>query len=100
MPANRADEESGNRLIQCAIRDDARGKAGTPERAIAGLMTAAWMQNGCERPSYAPIVGSGINSTTLHYSANDRTMEDGEFCSLTPRANTPCTPPTSRARCR
>ena len=54
-------------------------KPGTPERAIAGLMTAAWMQNGCERPSYAPIVGSGINSTTLHYSANDRTMEDGDI---------------------
>jgi Xaa-Pro aminopeptidase len=48
------------------------------ERAIAGLMTAAWMEHGCERASYAPIVGSGINSTTLHYSANDRTMEDGD----------------------
>jgi Xaa-Pro aminopeptidase len=53
-------------------------KAGTTERAVAGLMTAAWMEHGCERPSYAPIVGSGINSTTLHYAANDRTMEDGE----------------------
>ena len=31
-------------------------------------MTAAWYQQGCERPSYAPIVGTGINSTTLHYS--------------------------------
>ena len=53
-------------------------KPGVTERAIAGLMTAAWMENGCERPSYAPIVGSGINSTILHYSANDRTMEDGD----------------------
>jgi Xaa-Pro aminopeptidase len=54
-------------------------RPGRTERAIAGLMTAAWMENGCERPSYAPIVGSGINSTTLHYSANDRTMEDGDI---------------------
>jgi Xaa-Pro aminopeptidase len=54
-------------------------KPGMTERAVAGLMTAAWMENGCERPSYAPIVGSGINSTTLHYSANDRTMEDGDI---------------------
>jgi Xaa-Pro aminopeptidase len=36
------------------------------------------MEVGCERASYAPIAGSGINSTTLHYSANDRTMEDGD----------------------
>ena len=49
------------------------------ERAIAGKMTAVWMENGCERPSYAPIVGSGINSTILHYSANDRTMQDGDI---------------------
>ncbi len=54
-------------------------KPGMTERAVAGAMTAVWMENGCERPSYAPIVGSGINSTTLHYSANDRTMQDGDI---------------------
>jgi Xaa-Pro aminopeptidase len=54
-------------------------KPGMTERAIAGAMTAVWMENGCERPSYAPIVGSGINSTVLHYSANDRTMQDGDI---------------------
>jgi Xaa-Pro aminopeptidase len=51
---------------------------GVTERSIAGKMTAAWFDAGCERPSYAPIVGSGINSTTLHYSENTRTMQDGE----------------------
>jgi Xaa-Pro aminopeptidase len=54
-------------------------KPGMTERSIAGLMTAAGMEHGCERASYAPIVGSGINSTVLHYSANDRTMEDGDL---------------------
>ena len=54
-------------------------KPGMTERAVAGGMTAVWMENGCERPSYAPIVGSGINSTTLHYSANDRTLQDGDI---------------------
>jgi Xaa-Pro aminopeptidase len=54
-------------------------KASMTERAVAGAMTAVWMENGCERPSYAPIVGSGINSTILHYSANDRTMQDGDI---------------------
>ena len=53
--------------------------AGVTERTLAGKMTEVWFQQGCERPSYAPIVGSGINSTTLHYAANSRTMQDGEI---------------------
>jgi Xaa-Pro aminopeptidase len=53
-------------------------KPGVTERAVAGKMTAAWMEHGCERASYAPIVGSGVNSTILHYSENTRTMEDGD----------------------
>jgi Xaa-Pro aminopeptidase len=54
-------------------------KPGMTERAIAGAMTAVWMENGCERPAYAPIVGSGPNATILHYSNNDRTMQDGDL---------------------
>ena len=54
-------------------------RPGVTERAIAGKMTEVWFDRGCERPSYAPIVGSGINSTTLHYAANSRTMEDGDI---------------------
>lgn len=53
-------------------------KPGVTERAIAGKMDAAWLEAGCERASYAPIVGSGINSTTLHYSENSATMQDGD----------------------
>ena len=52
---------------------------GVTERALAGRMTAAWFEGGCERPSYAPIVGSGVNSTILHYSENSRTLEDGDI---------------------
>jgi Xaa-Pro aminopeptidase len=54
-------------------------KPGVTERALAGKMTAAWLDGGCERPAYAPIVGSGINSTTLHYSENTRTLENGDI---------------------
>ena len=54
-------------------------RPGVTERAIAGKMTAVWMENGCERPAYAPIVGSGINSTILHYSENSRTIQDGDI---------------------
>jgi len=53
-------------------------KPGVTERAVAGKMTASWLEQGCERPSYAPIVGSGINSTTLHYSDNSRMIADGD----------------------
>jgi len=53
-------------------------KPGVTERTVAGKMTASWLQSGCERPSYAPIVGSGINSTILHYAENERTIEDGD----------------------
>jgi len=64
---------AGQRAMMKAV------KPGVSERAVAGKMTAAWFENGCERPSYAPIVGSGINSTILHYSANERTIEDGDI---------------------
>jgi Xaa-Pro aminopeptidase len=54
-------------------------KPGATERAVAGKMNASWLESGCERPSYAPIVGSGINSTILHYAVNERTIEDGDI---------------------
>ncbi len=54
-------------------------RPGATERAIAGKMTAVWMENGCERPSYAPIVGSGLNSTILHYSNNDGVLRSGDL---------------------
>jgi len=53
-------------------------KPGVRERTVAGIEIAKMMQEGCERVSYAPIVGSGPNSTTLHYSDNSRTMQSGD----------------------
>jgi len=52
---------------------------GVSEREIAGKIYEKLLEGGCERPSYASIVGSGINSTTLHYSENSRTMADGDI---------------------
>ena len=54
-------------------------RPGVTERAIAGKIIAALMENGCERPSYASIVGAGINSTTLHYSENSATLKNGDI---------------------
>src|SRR5258708_22860715 len=41
-------------------------------------MVGTYLMDGCRRSSYAPIVGSGPNSTTLHYSRNSRRMDAGE----------------------
>jgi len=54
-------------------------KPGMTELSMAARMGVAWADGGCERPSYAPIVGSGPNSTTLHYSENSRTIQEGDL---------------------
>ena len=53
-------------------------KPGVRERTIAGVEVAKMMEGGCERVSYPSIVGSGFNSTVLHYSENGRVMEKGD----------------------
>jgi Xaa-Pro aminopeptidase len=53
-------------------------KPGISERAITGLLIQKMMDGGCERPSYPPIVGSGRNSTVLHYSSNEGSMKSGD----------------------
>ncbi len=52
--------------------------AGTTERAVAGIFTESIMKQGCARPSYPPIVGSGTNSTVLHYEEDSATMQAGD----------------------
>jgi len=53
-------------------------KPGVNEREIAALMEYEWGKRGCERVAYAPIVGSGSNSTVLHYSDDDNVMKSGD----------------------
>ena len=33
----------------------------------------------CRENSYSPIVGTGVNSGTLHYGKNDQTLKDGDL---------------------
>jgi len=42
------------------------------------VITGTLLANGCERPSYPSIVGSGLNSTVLHYMADDANMQSGD----------------------
>src|SRR5438270_3784735 len=53
-------------------------KPGVTERELSALLQYEWGKRGCERPAYAPIVGSGINSTTLHYSEDSGTVQNGD----------------------
>ncbi|MGH9718943.1 MAG: aminopeptidase P N-terminal domain-containing protein [Bryobacteraceae bacterium] len=52
--------------------------AGLSEYQLAAVMTGVFIDRGCERNAYPPIVGSGPNSVFLHYSANRRRMDRGE----------------------
>jgi Xaa-Pro aminopeptidase len=65
--------EAGHRAALKAIHP------GVTEREISALMQYEFGKRGCERPAYAPIVGSGFYSTVLHYSADDKIMKDGDL---------------------
>ena len=55
-----------------------RLKPGLYEYQIAAVMAESQLGSGCVRPAYAPIIGSGANSTFLHYSDLSRRMDAGE----------------------
>ena len=54
-------------------------KPGMSEQEVSALLQYEWGKRGCERPSYAPIVGAGFNSTILHYSDDDGPIKDGDL---------------------
>ena len=53
-------------------------RPGMNEFENQALIEYTFRRNGADRPSFASIVGSGPNSTALHYSANDRFMRPGD----------------------
>ena len=52
---------------------------GMYEFEIEALLEYVWRRNGSPMPGFESIVGSGENAVTLHYSANNRKMEDGDL---------------------
>ena len=54
-------------------------KSGMNEFEIQALIEYTFRRNGADRPSFSTIVGSGPNSTTLHYNQNDRFIESGDL---------------------
>lgn len=51
---------------------------GMNEFEIQALLEYTFRRNGGDRPAYASIVGSGPNSTVLHYNRDDRYMKAGD----------------------
>ena len=49
------------------------------EFEIQGLIEYTFRRNGAVRPGFGSIVGSGPNSTTLHYKTNDRVIRNGDI---------------------
>jgi Xaa-Pro aminopeptidase len=74
-------------LMQKAIDASIDAQLDAIKRMRPGLFEyqiAAWMKEiheyeGCSRESYAPIVGTGFNSTVLHYSTLDAQIKDGDM---------------------
>jgi len=51
---------------------------GMNEFEVQALIEYNFRKNGADRPSFSTIVGSGPNSTTLHYGVDDRYIENNE----------------------
>jgi Xaa-Pro aminopeptidase len=51
---------------------------GMNEFEIQALIEYTFRRNGADRPSFSTIVGSGPNSTTLHYNLDDRYIQPGD----------------------
>ncbi len=77
-------------LIRTAAKVSAAGhrevlrniEPGMNEFEIQALAEYVFRRNGGDRPSYGSIVGSGPNSTTLHYNRDDRFMQAGEVVNM------------------
>jgi Xaa-Pro aminopeptidase len=57
-------------------------RPGLYEYQVAAKMVEIHAYAGCETEAYSPIVGTGFNSTVLHYNKLDRRIEDGDIVLL------------------
>jgi Xaa-Pro aminopeptidase len=54
-------------------------RPGVSEGEVRAEAERVWRVRGSRRPAYESIVGSGGNSTILHYPRSERVMKDGEL---------------------
>ena len=57
-------------------------RPGLYEYQVAAKMVEIHEFAGCETEAYSPVVGTGFNSTVLHYNKLDRRIEDGDIVLL------------------
>lgn len=57
-------------------------RPGMYEFEIEAMIEYTFRRNGSARPAFESITGSGPNTVTLHYSDNNRKMEDGDLLLL------------------
>ncbi len=75
------------RLLRRAIAITGKAQAeaarllapGVPEYRVEGAILGTFVGEGGTRAGFPSIVGSGPNSTVLHYNANRRAMADGDL---------------------
>jgi Xaa-Pro aminopeptidase len=53
-------------------------RPGAWEYEVAARMQYEFQRRGCEWPAYPPIIGSGFQSTVLHYDEDDHQMQSGD----------------------
>ena len=71
-----------DRFRRRAFRGHEDDAAGTVRVSGGGQDGRDSRIRGCETEAYAPIVGSGFNSTVLHYNKLDRRIDGGEIVLL------------------
>ena len=82
-PAELALIRQAAKVSAAAHREVLHGIApGMAEFEVQALAEYTFRRNGADGPSYGSIVGSGPNSTTLHYNRDDRFMRDGEVLNM------------------
>lgn len=64
--------DSAHRVAHAVVRP------GAWEHEVEAAIEQTFRAAGAEGPAFSSIVGSGPNSTILHYVENERRMEDGE----------------------
>jgi Xaa-Pro aminopeptidase len=88
LPSARAIKSKAELAItQAAIEITAKGyddaiatiRPGIRERDIQRAMERVWQDLGASGAAYESIVGTGLNSTILHYRAGDVTVNDGDI---------------------